>query len=81
MMAFELSGVQFGPKSYTRDLFEITSVKHDFRPKLHDTTYNYLAKKSSDPKIIGIKTNPFWKFQPENRLPKILGDLYRVKIL
>ena len=44
MMAFELSGVQFGPKSYTRDLFEITSVKHDFRPKLHDTKFNYLAK-------------------------------------
>ena len=43
-LAFELSGVQFGPKSYTRDLFEITSVKHDFRPKLHDTKYNYLAK-------------------------------------
>ena len=30
---------------------------------------------SSGPKIIGIK-----KFQPEKRLPKILGDLFRVKI-
>ena len=36
--------------------------------------------KSSDPKIIGIKTDRFEKFQPEKRLLKILGDLFRVKI-
>ena len=35
----------------------------------------------SDPKIIGTRTSlSAWKFQPEKKLPKILSDLFRVKI-
>ena len=42
--------------------------------------FGFPCWKSSDPKIIGIKTLPFRKFQPEERLPKILGDPFKVKI-
>ena len=37
--------------------------------------FGFLSSKSSDPKNV-----PFQKFQPEKRLPKIVGDLFRVKI-
>ena len=35
----EINGVQFGVKSYA--LFQILNHKYDFRPKLHDTNFNY----------------------------------------
>ena len=34
-----MDGVQFGVKSYA--LFQILNHKYDFRPKLHDTKFNY----------------------------------------
>ena len=42
--------------------------------------FGFPSWKSSDPKIIGIKTDLFENFSQKKRLPKILGDLFRVKI-
>ena len=42
--------------------------------------FGFPSWKSSDPKIIGIKTYLFENFSQKKRLPKILGDLFRVKI-
>ena len=42
--------------------------------------YIFRIQWSSDPKIIGIKTDLFENFSQKKRLPKILGDLFRVKI-
>ena len=39
-MVIELSGVQFGLKSYAW-FSSIWNHKYDFRPKLHDTKFNY----------------------------------------
>ena len=49
--------------------------RHIFVPKKTFHLFGFPSWKSSDPKIIGIKTYFFRKFQPEKRLPKILGDL------
>ena len=47
-MVIELSGVQFGLKSYEwfeiarpRSGSAISNHEYDFRPKLHDTKFNY----------------------------------------
>ena len=47
-MVIELSGMQFGLKSYAwfkieraRSVSSIWNLKYDFRPKLHDTKFNY----------------------------------------
>ena len=42
-MVIELSGVQFDLKSYTwfRALVQFEINKYDFRPKLHETKFNY----------------------------------------
>ena len=47
-MVIELSGVQFGLKSYAwfqnqraRSASSIWNHKYDLRPKLHDTKFNY----------------------------------------
>ena len=39
IMVIELSGVQFGLKSYA--WLREFDLKYDFRPKLHDTKFNY----------------------------------------
>ena len=53
---------------------------HIFIPLKIFYLFGFPSWKSSDPKIIGIKTYLFRKFQPEKRLPKILGDLFRLKM-
>ena len=42
-MVIEQSGVQFGLKSYVwfESASSIWNHKYDFRPKLHDTKFNY----------------------------------------
>ena len=43
-MVIELSGVQFGLKSYVRFQNRMSAIwnhKYDFKPKLHDTKFNY----------------------------------------
>ena len=43
-MVIEVSGVQFGLKSYAWFQNRASSIwnhKYDFRPKLHDTKFNY----------------------------------------
>ena len=42
--------------------------------------FGFPSGKSREPKIIGIKTYLFENFSQKKRLPKILGDLLRVKI-
>ena len=53
-----------------------------FFPKKIFHLFGFPSCMSSDPKIIGIKTYLCQKFAArKKRLPKILGDLFKVKIL
>ena len=40
-MVIELSGMQFGLKSYAWFQSSIWNHKYDLRPKFHDTKFNY----------------------------------------
>ena len=62
--------------------WELTSVSHgshDDSHDSHDSLARWLAV-CQDPKYYRDQNLPFRKFQPERRLPKILGDLFMVKI-
>ena len=54
--------------------------RHIFYPLNIFHLFGFPSLKSSDPKIIGIKTHLFENFSQKKRLPKILGGLFRVKI-
>ena len=71
------------PKAEERKMdWELSSVSHgshDDSHDSHDSLARWLAV-CQDPKYYRDQNLPFRKFQPEKRLPKILGDLFRVKI-
>ena len=66
-MVIELSGIQFGLKSYAwfqnwmsaQREFELNH-KYDFRPKLHDTKFDYHFITSILPAIWFVTLNKIW---------------------
>ena len=69
-MVIELSGVQFGLKSYAwfqnkraRSASLIWNHKYDFRPKLHDTKfhYNFITSILKSPNLFAERRNRYRK--------------------
>ena len=57
-MVIEVSGVLFGLKSYA--WFQNWKHKYDFRPKLHNTKFNYHFIRSILPAIWFVTLNKIW---------------------